>query len=370
MSKIEVSDHHVVYQNPQPQNRARHAYFPGLVKVPSGNLLALFMLGEALEATNNTTMVSRSLDQGRTWHLEGPLHERPDQHRHYSDSLKPTLLNDGTLIATGYRFHRTDPDETIVNPDTGGLREGDNLVSFSRDEGKTWTRPREVARGWPELIEQSGPSIQLRRGTILVSGSLFPMWDGTSPSGCVGILSRSDDRGETWNDQTQFFSDPQRTFVPAEPRLCELQDDRVVSLVWMLDYVNHRQSPNHVTVSHDAGMTWSKPIDTGVPAQASNLIHLEGDLLLSIHSHREGEDVGLYVRLVDFAGDTWRTVDEQKIWGNAPSRKVSAYAKMGENLKFGQPSLLSLGDGEYLATHWAIEECQSRIVTHRLRVDW
>ena len=66
MSTIEVTDRHVVYENPQPQNRARHAYFPGLVKLPSGDLLALFTLGEALEATNVTTVVSRSRDQGRT----------------------------------------------------------------------------------------------------------------------------------------------------------------------------------------------------------------------------------------------------------------------------------------------------------------
>ena len=31
--------------------------------------------------------------------------------------------------------------------------------------------------------------------------------------------------------------------------------------------------------------------------------------------------------VVDFAGDGWRTVEEKKIWGNAPSRKVAEYAK-------------------------------------------
>ena len=364
---IEVTDHHVVYENPHPQNRALHAYFPGLVNLPSGDLLALYTLGEALEATNVTTMVSRSPDQGRSWHFEGLLHEKDADHRHDADALKAALLTDGTLLATGYRFHRTDPEQTIANPD-GGLRDGDNLVSFSRDEGRTWTRPGIVPRTCPELIEQSGPPIQLRRGTILLTGSLFPRWDGTSPSGCVGILSRSDDGGATWDDRTRFFADPEGHYVPAEPRLCEMQNDRVVALVWMLDYVNNRIITNHVTVSYDGGMTWSDPIDTGIRGQASNLMHLEGDLLLSIHSHREGEDIGVYVRVVDFARDTWRTIEERKIWGNAPSRSVAEYAKMGQNLKFGQPSLLTLGNGEILATHWAIEDCQGKILTHRLRL--
>jgi hypothetical protein len=38
-------------------------------------------------------------------------------------------------------------------------------------------------------------------------------------------------------------------------------------------------------------------------------------------------------------------------------------------LRFGQPSLLRLRNGEFLASHLGIEEGQGRIRTHRLRVD-
>ena len=367
MAAIEVIDHHVVYDNPIPQIRSRHGYFPGLVKLRSGDLLVLFMLGEALDAANATTIVSRSHDQGRTWHLEGPLHEKDPEHRFNSDDMKATLLSDGTLIATGYRFHRTDPDEPIVNPETDGLRSGDNLVSFSRDEGRTWSHPEIVPTTRPELVEASGPSIQLRRGTILAAGSLFPLWDGTNPSGRLGVLLRSENNGETWDDKTTFFKDPTGHYAPSEPRLCEMQDDRVVALVWMMDHAEDKNLPNHVAVSHDGGMTWSDAMDTGVWGQASNLMHWKDDLLLTIHCHREGE-VGLYVRLVDFAKDRWRTIEEANIWSNAPSMKVAAYATMALNLKFGQASLLRLDNGDVLATHWAVENGQSRILTHRLRV--
>jgi len=370
MAAIEVTDRHIVYENPQPQNRARQAYFPGLVNLPSGDLLAMFVLGEALEAANTTTVVSRSHDQGRTWNFEGPIHERKPDHRYCWDGLKPTLLNDGTLIAAGYRFHRTDPDQTITNPDphVDGLRGGDNLVSFSGDEGRTWSYPRIFARTHPELIENSGPTIQLRRGAILGCGSLFPMWDGTHPTGCVGVLLRSENGGETWDDRTHFFEDPTGHFAPSEARLCEMQDDRVVALFWMLDHVNAGNLPNHMTVSHDGGASWSDPIDTGVWGQASSLTHWGDDVLLTIHCHREGEDVGLYARIVDFADDRWRMITEAKIWDNAASMKVATYATMGQDLKFGQASLLRLDNGDILATHWAVEDGQSRILTHRLRI--
>lgn len=368
MASIEVVDHHVVYENPQPQNRALHAYFPGLVKLPSGDLLGLFALGEAMEATNVTTVVTRSRDQGRTWDLQGALHARDDARRHVSDYLKPTLLGDGRVMALGYCFHRTDPDQTIVNQDTDGLRDGDNLVAFSADEGRTWSRPRVIARTRPALVEQSGPAIQLRSGVLLGAGSLFPRWDGSHPGGCVGALLRSADGGETWDDRANFFQDPAGRWAPSEPRLCQMPDDRIVSLCWMTDHATGTSLSNHMTVSHDGGATWSAPIDTGVPAQASNLMHWADDVLLTIHCHREGQDIGLYVRVVDFARDSWRLVTEARIWGDAPSSAVGAYATMARNLKFGQASLLRLDGDEVLATHWSVEDGQGRIRTHRLQV--
>ena len=39
----------------------------------------------------------------------------------------------------------------------------------------------------------------------------------------------------------------------------------------------------------------------------------------------------------------------------------------GVNL--GQPSLLRLSEAEVLATHWAVEDGQGRILTHRLHVE-
>lgn len=64
MSAIETIDHLTIYENPIPNLLSRHAYFPGLAKLPSGDLLALFPIGEAFESLS-TVFVSRSCDQGR-----------------------------------------------------------------------------------------------------------------------------------------------------------------------------------------------------------------------------------------------------------------------------------------------------------------
>ena len=259
-------------------------------------------------------------------------------------------MADGSLIAAGYRFHRSDPEQQLVNPETDGVRPGDNLVTFSGDAGRTWSPPSALRRSVPELIELSGPLLLASDGALLGVGSLFPRWDGSHPSGMGGVLLRSDDGGRTWDDRTRFFTDPNGRCTPSEPRLCEMQPGRLVAMVWMTDHTAGKNMNNHVTVSHDGGAAWSAPIDTGVPGQASSLIHWGGDTLLTIHAQREGEDIGLFVRLVDFAGDRWRTVEQANIWANAPAMKIASYASMG-SLRFGQPSLLRLAEDEVLATH-------------------
>lgn len=366
---IEVIGHSIVYENPKPHVRSRHGFFPGLARLPSGDLLCLFVLGEAFEAPNNTTVITRSKDEGRTWHFEGNLYDKSVLGFETTDALKPTLLEDGTIIAIGYRFYRYDPEDGIGIDETGGICPGEDIVSWSRDDGYNWSFPEIIKRTRPELLEISGPCIELRESKDLVAVSApFKLPDGTNPSGQIGVLLRSLDHGASWNDERIFFRAPSENITPLESRICEMQHGRLVAIVWAYDYSTERSLPNHVVVSHDAGETWSVPIDTGHGAQASNLLWLGGDLLLTIHAHR-GKQPGLYVRVIDFSRDHWRVIDEQLIWKCAGiSSGHQGMVKTFLSVRFGQPSLLRLSEQEFLATHWNIEDGQGKIRTHRLRV--
>jgi sialidase-1 len=94
---IEYVESYVVYENPRPHVHSRHGCFPGLVALPSGELIALFVLAEAFEAPNGTTWVTRSSDDGRSWRLQGPVYDKSVLGVETTDSLKATLLRDGTL---------------------------------------------------------------------------------------------------------------------------------------------------------------------------------------------------------------------------------------------------------------------------------
>src|SRR4029077_9075738 len=111
------------------------------VQLASGELVALFVIGEAFESVDLTTYVSRSPDQGRTWHLQGPVYDTSPDPVRTSDFLKPQVLRDGSLIALGYRFDRSDPEQPIAIAETDGALDGDDVVTFSADDGRTWARP-------------------------------------------------------------------------------------------------------------------------------------------------------------------------------------------------------------------------------------
>lgn len=371
MPNIEIIDRHLIYDNPIPHVRSRHGYFPGLVRLASGELLALFIIGEAFESADGTTWISRSADEGRTWTLQGKLYDKSVLGVTASDSMKATLLDDGTLVACGYRFYRADPDAPISIPSTGGILPGDDIVSFSSDEGRTWTVPGVISRSRPELLEVSGPCIQTRSGDLLAVAANYPLPDGTVPSGHIGVLLRSRDRGRTWDDGTIYFRDPALPITPYEPRITEMADGRLVAIVWAYDSVAGVHHTNRVVVSHDNGYTWSDPIDTGHGGQASSLTALDGNLLLSIHSHRGQQDPGVWVRLIDFTGDQWRPLAETAIYGAAAqTRAGQTSSEMFKSLRFGQPSVTKLSTpGEFLAAHWCVEEGQGKIRAHRLRVN-
>jgi sialidase-1 len=365
---IEYVEPLVIYDNPQPHVHSRHGYHPGLVQLPSDELVALFLQGEAFEAPNGTTYVSRSADGGRSWKLQGPLYDKSVLGFETTDTMKPRLLRNGTVIATGYRFYRYNLEEGIAIQETGGFQPGDNIVSFSSDQGHTWSIPDVIARSYPELLELSGPCIETASGDLVATAGFYNLPDGSNPSGKFGVVLRSSDGGHSWNDRTFFL--PPGAITPWETRVCEMQPGRLVVIIWAYDDHNRVHLANQVTVSHDNGHTWSPLIDTGHMGQSSNLLYLGGEYLLSIHAHR-GQNPGIYVRVVDFSNDEWKPIGEALIWGRAlgqQTRDGQAMSQMFNSLRFGQPAITRLRNGELFASHWSIEEGQGKIRAHRLRI--
>ena len=365
MVLVDILEEKNIYENPKPEVRSRQAFFPGLAVLPDNEIICLFKIGEAFEAANVRCHVTCSKDNGKTWKLQGQLYDQEAMGWSYqfSDCYKPTLLKDGTLLAIGYGFTIKDPEIGVSGTEV--FNSAKNVISFSADKGKTWTNPATIDLRTKHALELSGPAIQLSSGRLLAAGPPFTI----EKSGQQGWIIASEDNGKTWKHISSYFETPLGTVAPWETRICEMQPGRVVAIIWAFDTAKEKHLPNHIAVSHDYGDTWSEPIDTGIMAQASNLMWLEKDKLLTIHAHRAGE-VGLYARLVDFSDDQWDIEAEQCLWTKAISQDTGkSITDQFSALKFGQPSLTRLADGEILATFWCVEDCMYKVKSLRLKLN-
>ena len=334
------------------------AWFPGIVKLPTGRLLVTFSMGNDFEGEHRMGY-SVSDDNGNSWHYAGYMFRGI-----ISAGMKPTLLKDGSLIAVGYKFDLVDGE--LVNRATGGLAPGGNYTAFSNDNGKSWSMPQKIATGLPEVLETSGPCLQLANGDLLSACTPFPRWDGSMPSCRKGYILRSCDNGRTWHKDSIFFQTEKGNIAPYETRLVQQPDGRIVIMIWCLDEAAGKSWNNHAVYSDDNGKTWSSPLDTRMPAQASNIYPLSDNTLLAVHCVREG-DCGVFLNRAGIVDGKWETLESTKIWNGASADTIGSLSDMGDNLKFGQPSLIHVKEDNFLIIHWAMSGKKGKILGHRVK---
>lgn len=350
-----------IYHNPAPLLVSRQALFPGVVKLRDGRLLMLFSIGQAFDAADMRSFVAISDDNGMTWSEPRRLnpHEEPIPEQ---QSFKPLELSDGRLLATGYVFVRPDPLQPIVDPVTLALPTLIPKSSISTDGGATWSIPQRIAVDGDPPLELSGPPTELPSGRIVAATSPFHL----GKTSHAGWIVASDDGGATWFKLSEFFRAPQSDIHAWECRLAAWGEGRVAVLWWAYDHTREVNLNNLIAFSSDGGATFGPAVDTGVLGQSSSLIHLDGETLLTIHTHRE-RDAGLVVRRVNVAGDRFVIEDELELFADRAMGSTTADMKQQfGDLKFGQPSLLRLSESEVLAYCWSFEAHQYIIKAFRL----
>ena len=121
--------------------------------------------------------------------------------------------------ASGYRFYRHDLEMPISIPETGGILPGDDIVTFSKDEGRTWANVEIIPRSYPELLEISGPCIESRySGDLLAIAALYMMPDGSNPSGQFGVYPTADAAVKELGWKLPWFCEsPSRKSAKANP---------------------------------------------------------------------------------------------------------------------------------------------------------
>ena len=367
---MKVLDSSIIYENPLPQLRSRHSFFPFACECKDGTLLALYAVGEAFESVDSTTCISRSTDGGKTWSKPKPILDKSDWDVPLTDYLKPVCLPDGRIAAFGYGFPRPNPEYPLGNPQTGGLLEDVMLLSISEDQGQTWSKPQKVGCSWGPHMEASSPLVILQDGSWITPITGFPDWEGRMTGPMCGKVLRTEDEGKTWEDSAVCMNFPNGATTCYEQRICQLASGTLVCIGWNEDTISGQRLCNHYTLSFDNGKTWTEPASTGVGGQASFVCAIGGERLLALHAVRRDTDrPGIYGSIVDLSEKTWKVTESQLLWEPpVPITKDTKMAEIFAFLKFGQPGAILLADGDLLMTHWFAVDGQYKTAATRIRL--
>ena len=233
---------------------------PGMFRLETGDVLMAAPWGrppthfEQLAAKYPAPMLYRSQDGGRTWEEQGRMKMEWSLTGMISDGGVSFLrLKDGRLAFLAHRH--------VQGLHGGGLP----AISFSSDDGKTWTPARLI--GEPEGVwyVMNDRLIQLRSGRLLAPVAHMAEESGVREGQKnVSLCFFSDDGGLTWNrSRTPVKLDDERGM--AEPAVAEVDGGRILLLA------RTGRGCLYAAWSADGAETWSQPEPTSLVSACSSL---------------------------------------------------------------------------------------------------
>lgn len=346
----------VIYRNPIPHVWSRQAYFPSMVRLPDGTLVAAFSIGQAFESADLHTFFSHSSDGGASWSAPREICARRPG---FSDFGRISLLPDGSILAVIQWHDRHRPDAGLGNPENQGFCETSFSTLRSAD-GAVWSEPeplREPLTG--PSFELCCPVLAAADGKLIFPTSTWKGWDGCCPNGTKAVAFVSEDGGGTWR-YVDVMADPRNELIYWESRIRQLKDGRLLATAWVYDSKKNIDLQNHYAIGTAEG--FKPPRATGLRGQTMEPVVLDDGRVFT--AYRRVDKPGLWGNLSRVEGDEWVNEDEALLWNNQQGRLFATGENMIENfnvLRFGAPNALQLPDGTVLICFWCVEDTVSNI---------
>jgi len=272
---------------------------PALLVTKKGTLVA-FAEARRDSGRDNADIdivLKRSTDNGKTW---GPEIKVLDQGRVTSGNPCPVVLESGRILLL-----------TCWNAHGAGEAGRRVFITHSDDDGKTWSKPREITRqakkpGWHWYATGPGAgAIQLTRGKH--KGRVIVPCDTSVGRSYYSHIIYSDDDGENW-----------KVGAVSPVGLNECQAVELANGDVMINSRNHRHAAyfRGVNVSHDGGETFDPKLFRRDPA----LVEPHCQASLRRYSWPKGEKPGLILysgpglRKARAQGTLRGSYDEGKTW--------------------------------------------------------
>ena len=230
---------------------------PGLVTTPSGTLIAVYDVRHhtSLDLQEDIDVgMSRSTDGGRTWEKMKIIMDMgrwgglPDAQNGIGDPAVLVDENTGEIFVVAVWTHGLGNDRAWnqVGDGFGPETTAQLMMVSSKDDGKTWSEPRNVTRQvkaeeWRFTLQGPGRGICMSDGTLV-----FPIqYVGPDRVPNAGIMY-SRDHGQTWHCHGHAWTNT-----------TESQAAEVAPGVVMLNMRNNRGTGRIVCTTNDLGRTWT-----------------------------------------------------------------------------------------------------------------
>jgi sialidase-1 len=238
---------------------------PSLVVTKIGTILAFAERRVGLhDHAQNDIVLKRSSDGGWMWGPEIIVHE---DGKNVLVNPCSVVLESGRILMMyqwfkeGYHA-RSGPHMKLLEPGLTGEKVSHTLITFSDNDGVTWSRPRDVTAGTKRAEVNStatgpGIGIVLRRGKHrgrIIMPTNEGWWEGKNRYFSI-YVAYSDDEGATWRYGESV--PPGDVGYGNECQVVELSDGTLL-------FNSRSFSGNHfrkVSRSTDGGQTWSPLVD-------------------------------------------------------------------------------------------------------------
>jgi sialidase-1 len=179
------------------------------IQLPDGAvLMAVIAYGLNHDAHDTTSVMLRSVDQGKTWKYLSTIADDPGGK--IGGFLEPGIVRTKTgRIVAGLRNHG--PDHAI-------------WITYSDDDGKTWSPVKQT-----DMIGHPADLIQLSDGRLMASYGVRT--EHATPEGVRACFSS--DNGETWDIATEVqLRNDFSNWDVGYPESLELKDGRVLTVYY------------------------------------------------------------------------------------------------------------------------------------------
>jgi len=354
-----IVDRGAVFKH-EPGTTRQSTTFPGICVLPSGRWLCGFRAGATKEhMSEQHSLLTWSDDQGKTW--RAPFEPHKPQTINGSPgltgSVRTTALGDRQVVGICWWIDHSDPSAPLFNGQTEGLLDMRLLLSFSQDEGESWSEPQVIDTSpFNVPTPVTGPVLRLSNGELACQFELNKPYNDTTPWRHKSVLMFSADGGRSWPTYSVVSDHPDIFYWDQRPSV--LGDGSILDLFWTFDRPRAVYLNIQARESHDNGRTWSELWDTGLPGQPAPAVPLPSGELALVYVDRTGapiirlrksadggrtwpEETDLVIRCLEAPSQTWDRSISQNVWD-----EVSAFS-------LGLPDTAALPNGQFVVVYYA-----------------